>query len=161
MRSAVSLCISGYALRFMCPFTRSGWIESRPAFRRKKKKETFMRSRYLAAMLGAILAMGLAACSKKEQPAQTPPATADQSREQAPTANPQTQTAAGQPAAAPAASPTTAPVETAAAPPAAAPVAEQAPPPPPPEPIVIAAGKTVTVRMGNSLSSKTAQDGQT
>jgi len=120
-----------------------------------------MRCRFLAAMLGAILAMGLAACSKKEQPAQTPPATTDQSAQQpAPTANPQTQTAAGQPAAAPAASPTTAPVETAAAPPAAAPVAEQAPPPPPPEPIVIAAGKTITVRMGQGLSSKTAQDGQ-
>jgi hypothetical protein len=113
-----------------------------------------MRSRFLALMLGATLAMGLAACSKKEAPAPAPAAT-DQSAQQAPSANPQTQAAPGQTAAAPAAAPTEAPV-----PPAAAPVAEQAPPPPPPEPIVIAAGKTVTVRMGESLSSKTTQDGQ-
>ena len=115
-----------------------------------------MRSRFLTFMLGAILVMGLAACSKKEQPAQAP-ATTDQSAQQAPTATPQTQAAPGQPAAAPAAAPTETP---AAAPPAAAPVAEQAPPPPPPEPIVIPAGRTITVRMGESLSSKTSQDGQ-
>jgi hypothetical protein len=120
-----------------------------------------MRSKFLTVMLGAILAMGLAACSKKEQPAPAPAAT-DQSAQQAPIANPQTQPASGQPAAAPAAAPTETPATTPAAPPAATPVAEQAPPPPqPPQPIVIAAGKTVTVRMGESLSSKTAQDGQT
>ena len=113
-----------------------------------------MRSRFLALMLGATLAMGLAACSKKEQPAQAP-ATTDQSAQQAPTANPQPQAAPGQPSAAPAEQPA-AP----AAAPAAALVAEQAPPPPPPEPIVIPAGKTVTVRMSESLSSKTTQDGQ-
>ena len=120
-----------------------------------------MRSRFLTVMLGAILAMGLAACSKKEQPAQTPPATTDQSAQPTPAANPQTQAAPGQSAAAPAASPTGAPGEAPAAAPAAAPVAEQAPPPPPPEPIVIPAGKIITVRMGEGLSSKTAQDGQT
>ena len=115
-----------------------------------------MRSRFLTFMLGTILVMGLAACSKKEQPAQAP-ATTDQAAQQAPTAAPQTQAAPGQPAAAPAAAPTETP---AAAPPAAAPVAEQAPPPSPPEPIVIPAGRTITVRMGESLSSKTSQDGQ-
>jgi hypothetical protein len=120
-----------------------------------------MRSRLLALMLGAILAMGLTACSKKEQPAQTPPATTDQAAQPAPAANPQTQTASGQPATAPPAASTAAPPEAPAAPPAAAQVAEQEPPPPPPEPIVIAAGKTVTVRVAESLSSKTAQDGQT
>ena len=114
-----------------------------------------MRSRFLALMIGATLALGLAACSKKETPAPAPAAT-DQSAQQAPTANPQTQTAPGQSAAAPAEQP-----GTPAALPAAVPVAEQAPPPPPPpEPIVIAAGKTITVRMGEGLSSKTAQDGQ-
>ena len=108
-----------------------------------------MRSRFIAVMLGAILAMGLAACSKKEQPAQTPAAGTDQSAQQAPAANPSNPGAPGQPGAAPGAAP------------AAAPVAEQAPPPPPPpEPIVIPAGKTVTVRMGEGLSSKSTQDGQ-
>ena len=110
-----------------------------------------MRSRFLAIMFGAMLMMGLAACSKKEQPAQTPAATTDQSTQQAPAANPSNPAAPGQPGAAP--EPTT--------PPAAAPVAEQAPPPPPPpEPIVIPAGKTVTIRMGQTLSSKSTKDGQ-
>jgi len=92
-----------------------------------------MRSKISAVLLAALLLMALAACS--------------------------TQAAPEQQAAAPAG--TTPTAETAAAAPAAAPVAEQAPPPPPPEPIIILAGRTVTVRMGDGLSSKTAQDGQT
>jgi hypothetical protein len=121
-----------------------------------------MRSKISAVLLGALLLMALAACSKKEQPAQPAPAAADQSTQQAPAANPPSQAAPGQQAAAPAAAPagTTPATEAPAAAPAAAPVAEQAPPPPPPEPIVIPAGRTVTVRIGESLSSKTAQDGQ-
>ena len=121
-----------------------------------------MRSRISAVLLGALLLMALAACSKKEQPAQPAPATADQSTQQAPAAAPPTQAAPAQQAAAPATAPAGAPAtEAPAAAPAAAPVAEQALPPPPPEPIVIPAGRTVTVRIGESLSSKTAQDGQT
>ena len=115
-----------------------------------------MRSRFLTVMLGAILAMGLAACSKKEQPAQTAPAAADQAAQQAPATTPSNQAAPVQQAAAPAEQPA-AP----AAAPAAAPVAEQAPPPPPPQPIVISAGRTVTVRMGSTVSSKDASAGQT
>jgi hypothetical protein len=112
-----------------------------------------MRSRFLAGMLGAILAMGLAACSKKEQPAQTPPATTDQTAQQAPATAPSTQAAPAQQAAAPAEQP---------AAPAAAPVAEQAPPPPPPpQPIVIPAGRNVVVTMGSSVSSKDTSAGQT
>jgi hypothetical protein len=119
-----------------------------------------MRSKISAVLLGALLLMALAACSKKEQPAQSAPAAADQSTQQAPAATQPAQTAPGQQAAAPAG--TTPTTEAPAAAPAAAPVAEQAPPPPPPpEPIVIPAGRTVTVRMGEGLSSKTAQDGQT
>ena len=114
-----------------------------------------MRSKYLALMHGATLAMGFAACSKKEQPAQAPAAT-DQSAQQAPSANPQPQAAPGQPAAAPAEQPA-AP----AAAPAPAPVAEQAPPPPPPpQPIVIPAGRNVVVRMGSGLSSRDSTTGQ-
>lgn len=119
-----------------------------------------MRSKISAVLLAALLLMALAACSKKEQPAQPAPAAADQSSQQTPAT---TQPAAsGQQAAAPATTPagTTPTTEAPAAAPAAAPVAEQAPPPPPPEPIVIPAGRTVTVRMGDGLSSKTAQDGQ-
>jgi hypothetical protein len=105
-----------------------------------------MRSRISAVLLGALLLMALAACSKKEQPAQTPPAAAAPAQQ------------AAAPATAPAGAPAT---EAPAAAPATAPVPEQAPPPPPPQPVVIPAGRTVTVRMGDALSSKTAQDGQT
>jgi len=119
-----------------------------------------MRSRISALLLGALLLIGLAACSKKEQPAQPAPAAADQSTQPAPATSQPAQAAPGQQASAPAG--TTPTTEAPAAAPAAAPVAEQAPPPPPPpEPIVIPAGKTVTVRMGESLSSKSAQGGQT
>ncbi len=127
-----------------------------------------MRSKLLAMMLGAVLLMGLAACSKKEQAAQAPPATTtDQAAQQAPAATPPAQpdqSAQGQTATTPAASttpPTAAPATTPEPAPVSAPVAQQEPPPPPPQPIVIPAGKTVTVRMGSGLSSKTAQDGQT
>jgi len=122
-----------------------------------------MRSRFLAVLLGAVLAMGLAACSKKEQPAQAPPVATDQAAQQAPAATPQTQAAPGQtdaPAASPGEAPAATPAAEPAAPPEAAPVAEQAPPPPPPQPIVIPAGRNVVVRMGSALSSKDSTDGQ-
>lgn len=119
-----------------------------------------MRSRVVAVLLGTIMALSLAACSKKEQPAQTAPATTDQSAQSTPSAQP-TPAAPADQAAAPAAAPATSPAaEPAAAPPSNS-VAEEAPPPPPPPPIVISAGKTITVRMGDTLSSKTAQTGQT
>jgi hypothetical protein len=44
---------------------------------------------------------------------------------------------------------------------AAQPVAPPPPPPPPPQPIVIPAGTVLTVRVGQALSSKTSQTGQT
>jgi hypothetical protein len=119
-----------------------------------------MRSRIAAAMLGAILVMGLAGCGKKEQATQTPPASTDQANQQTPAATPpaqSTQTAPAQPGATPATSTTP---EAPAAAPAAAPVAEAPPPPPPPPPIVIPAGTNIVARIGSTLGSKTAQDGQ-
>ena len=114
-----------------------------------------MRSRVAIALLGAILVVGLAGCSKKETP---PPATADQSAQPAQPAPASQPTPAAAPAAEPAAAPAS-PAPAAAAP-APAPVAEQAAPPPPPPPIVIPAGTDVVFRMGTGLSSKTARDGQ-
>jgi hypothetical protein len=117
-------------------------------------EEIFMRTRIAVAFLCALLVLSLAGCSKKEESAQAP--------------------AAGQPAAAPAsggeaasapgggAAPAQGGAPAATPAPAPAPVAETAPPPPPPPPpIVIPAGTNVVVRVGSSLSSKTAQDGQT
>jgi LysM repeat protein len=114
-----------------------------------------MRFRIAAILLSAIMLAGLAGCKKKEEATQTPPASTDQQSQSAPAATP----APGQQAAAPEGTPGQAPAETAAAP-APAPAAEEPPPPPPPPPIVIPAGKTITVRVGETLSSKSAQDGQ-
>lgn len=54
-------------------------------------------------------------------------------------------------------------IEPEAMPAAEAPPVAQAspPPPPPPQPIVVPAGTVLTVRMGQALSSKTSQTGQT
>ncbi len=116
-----------------------------------------MRSRLAAVMLATMVVIGLAGCSKKEEATQPPPASTEQAAQPAPqqetAAAPATQGAPAQQEAAPASS--------AAAPVAVAPVAEAAPPPPPPKPIVIPAGRTVTVRMGSTVSSKNASAGQT
>ena len=122
-----------------------------------------MRSRVAAILLAAVIALGLAGCKKKEEASSTPPATTPATTDQqaqtapAPAGQPAAgQPAAGQPTTAPGTEPAAAP---AAAPPAPAPVAE-APPPPPPPPIVVPAGTNVVFRVGATLSSKTAQDGQ-
>ena len=118
-----------------------------------------MRSRVALVVFAAALALSIASCSKKEQATQTPPASTDQSAQTAPATQPN-QAAPGPQAGAPATAPAAEPTPAAA--PAPAPVAEQAPPPPPaPPPIVIPAGTNATVRMGETLGSKTAQDGQT
>jgi len=127
-----------------------------------------MRSRVAFVVFAAALALTIAGCSKKEQATQTPPASTDQSAQTAPAAQPNQAAPAAQPnqaapgnqAGAPASAPAAEPAPAAA--PAPAPGAEQAPPPPPPPPpIVIPAGTNITVRMGETLGSKTAQDGQT
>src|SRR5271168_4426277 len=118
-----------------------------------------MRSRIAAILLGAVILIGLAGCKKKEEAAQAPPASTDQQSQQAPAAAPPaqgSQAAPAQQAETPGAAP--APGQTPAEAPPTTPVAEA--PPPPPPPIVIPAGKTITVRVGETLSSKSAQDGQ-
>ena len=113
-----------------------------------------MRSRIAFLLFGALLFTGLVGCSKKEEAAQPAPATSTQEAQQtAPAAAPAQQPAGGEQAATSAAAPGAAP--------APAPVAAAPPPPPPPPPIVIPAGTNVVVRMGETLGSKTAQDGQT
>jgi len=113
-----------------------------------------MRLRVIGIVLGAFLIAGMTGCSKKDQTAQTPPA--DQSAQTQQTA-PAGAPAAGQPN-------TTQPPPGSAAPPAqqppaTAPVAE-APPPPPPPPLVVPAGASLTVRLGSTLDTKTAEAGQ-
>lgn len=113
-----------------------------------------MRSRIAALMLGLVMVFGFAGCSKKEQ-TQTTPAPASEpsssAASQSTTANP---AAAGQPAQQMATGQQQAPGQ-----PAPAPMAEAPPPPPPPPPLVIPAGTSIVVRMGNTITSKSASNG--
>src|SRR5271167_941244 len=122
-----------------------------------------MHSRLSALMLVAILALSFAACSKKQQ-SQNPPATTDTSSQgqmnQPAATNPPAggQMASGQQQ--------MAPPQQAASGQQMAPAPEQqaaaAPePPPPPPPLVVPAGTSIVVRMGNTLDTKTAHDGDT
>jgi hypothetical protein len=121
-----------------------------------------MRSRLAVLVLTGLITIGMVGCSKKDnsQPSQ-PAATADQSASQpsspAPASSsqpaPTTQASAPTPAPEPAPAPAPAPQPEAAAEPPA--------PPPPPPPIVVPAGTSIVVRMGNSITSKTANVGDT
>lgn len=74
-----------------------------------------------------------------------------------------TQPPASEPATPPAAAPAAAPAATQPAPaaaPAPAPAPAPPPPPPPPPPIVVPAGTNLSVRLGDSISSKTSSAGQ-
>lgn len=113
-----------------------------------------MRPKIHGLVLSALLVLAMAGCSKKEETAQTPPATTDQSAQTAQTTPPGTPPASqmSQPNAT-----QTAPMATPA--PAPAPVAKKEPPPPPP-PLVVPAGTSLLVRLGSTLDTKTAQAGQ-
>jgi len=110
-----------------------------------------MRSRMSALVLSFILAAGLVACSKRDQSQNQQPAatTSDntsaqsnqaggnmsQSQPSAPPAQQQQMAKAAQPAPAP------------------------PPPPPPPPPLVVPAGTSLVIRMGNTINTKTANAG--
>ena len=97
-----------------------------------------MRSRISALLLSSILVLASAACHKQESQNQQPTDnTSAQGNQQSPTAAPQQQQQMAQ-----------------APPPAPA-------PPPPPPPIVVPAGTNIVVRMGNTIDTKTAHDGDT
>jgi hypothetical protein len=112
-------------------------------------------------MLVAILTLSFAACSKKEQ-SQNPPATTDTSSQakQSAATNPPagSQMASGQQQMAP-------PQQAAPAQPMASAPEQQAAaapePPPPPPPLMVPAGTSIVVRMGSTLDTKTAHDGDT
>ena len=107
-----------------------------------------MRSRLLTLMFIAVLTMSFAACSKKNQTQNTAGPASDASTaaqsQSATTGQPGSQPATSQVAPAPA-------QETAKAP----------EPPPPPPPLVVPAGTHIVIRMGNGITSKTANPGDT
>jgi hypothetical protein len=107
-----------------------------------------MRSRLLTLTFIAIVAMSFAACSKKDQSQNTGAPASDTSA--ATQANPPA--TSSQPVGSQPATSQMAPAQQMA----------QAPePPPPPPPLVIPAGTSIVVRMRNSITSKTANPGDT
>ena len=114
-----------------------------------------MRFRMSALVLGAILALSLAACSKKEQ-SQNPPAgdTSSQAQSSQPAGG---QMAPGQQQPAQ----QMAPGQNQQM--AQAPQQQMAPPPAPepPPPLVVPTGTHIVVRMGSTLDTKTTHDGDT
>jgi hypothetical protein len=117
-----------------------------------------MRSRISALVISMLLVLAFVACNKQQS--QSQPATdntsaqANQMANTAPAGNsasPMQNQPAGNTASQP-----NAMQQQAAAPPPAPP-----PPPPPPPPIVVPAGTSLVVRMGNTIDTKTANAGDT
>ncbi len=113
-----------------------------------------MRSRVLTLMFIAILTMSFAACSKKNESQNTAtPETSSTAQTNQPASTNQPAASQMAPAQQPAQGQPMAPAPTQQA---------QAPePPPPPPPLVVPAGTSLVVRMGNSITSKTANAGDT
>ena len=114
-------------------------------------KGEYMRSRLSALAFTLVLTLSIAGCSKKE--AQAPPTTSDnmsQSSQTASTPAPGQTAPMQQQQQAPQQQMAPAPTQQAQAPP---------PPPPPPPPIVVPAGTSLVVRMGNTINTKTANVG--
>lgn len=114
-----------------------------------------MRTRISAFVLSAFLIVGLGACTKKEQSQNQPATTSSeasstQASNMAPANQPMQSQAAPQQQMAPAAAPAQPQQQMAQAPP---------PPPPPPPPLVVPAGTSLVVRMGNTIDTKTAHAG--
>lgn len=124
-----------------------------------------MRSRLSALILVAFLTLSFAACSKKEQ-SQNPPATTDTSSQaqanQPAATNPPAggQMASGQQQMAPPQQ-QMAPGQQATPAEQMAPAQQAAAAPEPPPPLVVPAGASIAVRMGSTLDTKTAHDGDT
>jgi hypothetical protein len=126
-----------------------------------QRKEKTMRSSTSAFVLSLVLAASFMACSKKDQSQNQPPATTAIDTSSAQGSQPANNMSQAQPngnmsqSQPPGNAPAQQPQQTAQAPePAAAPT-----PPPPPPPLVIPAGTSIIVRMGNTIDTKTANAG--
>src|SRR5215472_4102818 len=135
-------------------FAVAGWTHSGPATQRKDKD---MRSRMSALVLSFVLVAGFAACSKKDQSQNQPPATTSDNS----MAQQSNQPSGNQPGGNMSQSQQSAPPaqqQQMAQAPAQQPAPAPAPPPPPP-PLVVPAGTSLVVRMGNTIDTKTANAG--
>jgi hypothetical protein len=129
-----------------------------------QRKEKTMRSSTSAFVLSLVLAASFMACSKKDQSQNQPPATTASDTSSPQGSQPANNMSQAQPngnmsqSQPPGNAPAQQPQQTAQAPePAAAPTPP--PPPPPPPPLVIPAGTSIIVRMGNTIDTKTANAG--
>jgi hypothetical protein len=138
---------------------RSSLDAWRPTMQRKGKT---MRSSTSAFVLSLVLAASFMACSKKDQSQNQPPATTASDTSSAQGNQPagnmsQSQAGGNMSQAQPSGNMSqSAPAQ---APMAQAPAPTPPPPPPPPPPLVIPAGTSVMVRMGNTINTKTANPG--
>lgn len=113
-----------------------------------------MRSRMSALVLSLILVAGFAACNKKDQSQNQPATTSDNSMAQS------SQPSGNQPGGSMSQSQQSAPSAQQQQQMAKAPAPAPAPaPPPPPPPLVVPAGTSLIVRMGNTINTKTANAG--
>ncbi len=115
-----------------------------------------MRSRMSALVLSFVLAGSFLACNKKQQAANQQPATTTNETSSAQGAQPagnmsQTQQSSATPAEQQQQQPAQQMAQQAAPTPP--------PPPPPPPPLVVPAGTSIVVRMGNTINTKTANTG--
>lgn len=109
-----------------------------------------MRSRMSALVLSLVLVAAFTACNKQQSQTQNPPPATDNSmaQNQPPASNGQMQSAPSQ---------SQQQQQQQMAP---APAQQMAPPPPPPPPpLVVPAGTSLVVRMGNTIDTKTANTG--
>ena len=104
-----------------------------------------MRSRMSALVLSLVLALAFTACNKQQSQNQPPAADNSMAQNQPPANNGQSQMAPSQQ------QPSAAPVQQAAPTPP--------PPPPPPPPLVVPAGTSLVVRMGNTINTKSSNTG--
>ncbi len=124
-----------------------------------------MRSRISALMLSAVLIVTFAACSKKNQSQNQPAmangaASSSQANQPATTTPPANPPAQGQQAMSAPAQQQQQQMAPAQQPPAQQQMAQAPPPPPPPPPpLVVPAGTSLVVRMGETINTKTANPG--
>jgi hypothetical protein len=112
-----------------------------------------MRSRLLTLLFLSVLAMSFAACSKKDQTQNAPAGDNSAAQSQSAATGPQQGGAQVTP-------PQSSPGQTTAPAPAQE-SAQATQPPEPPPPLVVPAGTHIVIRMGNSITSKTASPGDT
>jgi hypothetical protein len=110
-----------------------------------------MRSRMSALVLTLVFALSFSACNKQQS----------QSQPAADNTTAQNQMNPNNPPAGQSQMANSAPPQQQQMAPAPAPAPAPPPPPPPPPPIVIPAGTSIVVRMGNTLDTKTANAGDT